>query len=85
MRPSAFRCVRLRGEALEERVLGLGVERRGGLVEHAHERPGPHEAAGERELLPLPDRELDAVAPRRTELRVEAARQPLDDVGGARA
>ena len=44
-----------------------------------------HEAAGERELLPLAERHLDAAGPGRAELRLEARRQPGDDVVGAGA
>jgi hypothetical protein len=47
--------------ALEQRVLGLGVERGGGLVEHQQDGSLAHEAAGERELLPLAEADLDAV------------------------
>ena len=64
-------------------MLGLGVERGGRLVEHEDERSVAHEAAGERELLPLPEGDLDAVVPRRPELRVEPGGEPLDDVVGA--
>ena len=39
-------------------------------VEHAHERVVAHEAARQRELLPLPDRQLDATRPRGPELWV---------------
>ena len=73
------------GEPLEQRVLGLGVERRGRLVEHEQQRLVAHEAARERELLPLTERELDAVAPGRAELGVEAARQAAHHVAGAGA
>ena len=79
MRPSAAppgrRCRRPLpggvGVALEQRVLGLGVERRGRLVEHEQQRVVAHEAAGQRQLLPLAERHLDAVGPGRAELRVE--------------
>ncbi len=43
-----------RPEPLEDRVLGLGVERRGGLVEHEDVGLLAHERARERHLLPLP-------------------------------
>ena len=43
------------GVALEQRVLGLGVEGGGGLVEHQQQRLVAHEAAGQRQLLPLPE------------------------------
>ena len=74
---------RRRGVALEQCVLGLGVERRCRLVEDQHERVGAHEAAGERELLPLPVRDLDAGVPRRSELRVEPVGEAVDHVVGA--
>ena len=62
--------------ALEQRVLGLGVERGGRLVEHEQQRLVAHEAARERELLPLAERHLDAARPGRAELRLEPGRQP---------
>ena len=76
MRPSSP-CPRARrgGVALEQRVLGLGVERRGRLVEHQQQRLVAHEAAGQRELLPLAEGDLDAVGPGRAELGVEAGRR----------
>ena len=74
-----------RGVALEQRVLGLGVERRRRLVEHQQQRSIAHEAAGQRELLPLAERHLDAAGPGRPELRVEPGVQALDDIGGAGA
>ena len=77
------RAARRRGVALEQRVLGLGVERRRRLVEHEQQRRVAHEAARQRELLPLAERDLDAARPGRPELRVEARRQPRDDVAGA--
>ena len=83
MRP-ARRSSRARaGVALEQGVLGLGVEGRRRLVEHEHERLVAHEAAGQGELLPLPEGDLDAVVPRRAELGVEPGRQAVDDVVGA--
>ena len=39
-----------------------------------------HEAAGQRELLPLTEGHLDALVPGRSELGVEAGGQPVDDV-----
>ena len=77
--PSARRAA---GVSLEQRVLGLGVERGGRLVEHQHQRVVAHEAAGERELLPLPEPHLDAVVPGRPELGVEPVREPIDHVVG---
>ena len=62
-------------EALEDGVLGLGVERGGGLVEHEDVRLLAHEGARERDLLPLPARELGAVLEPAAERRLEPARQ----------
>jgi len=60
---SGLRRLRGGGVALEQRVLGLGVERRGRLVEDEQQRPFAHEPARERELLPLPERHVDAARP----------------------
>ena len=68
--------------ALEQRVLGLGVERRRRLVEHEQQRLVAHEAARQRELLPLAERDLDAAGPRRAELGLEAGGQSRHDVVG---
>ena len=75
MRPSRWSLAVARGGrvALEQRVLGLRIERGGRLVEHEQQRAVAHEAARERELLPLAERHLDAARPRRPELRVEPA------------
>ena len=70
-----LRCSRGGGVALEQRVLGLGIERGRRLVEHEEQRMVAHEAARQRELLPLTERDLDAVVPRDAELRVEPAVQ----------
>ena len=85
MRPPSPRVARRLGVALEQRVLGLGVERGGRLVEHEQQRVVAHEPARQRELLPLAERQLDAARPGRAELRVEPGRQPLDHVVGAGA
>ena len=61
-----------RGVALEQRVFGLGVERRGGFIEDEQERVIAHEAARERQLLPLSKAHFDATGPGRAELRIEA-------------
>ncbi len=45
-------------EALEHRVLRPGIERRCGFVQNQHLRV-PHIRPGQRDLLPLPTRELD--------------------------
>ena len=76
---------RRRGVALEQRVLGLGVERGRGLVEDEEQRMVAHEAARQCELLPLTERDLDAVVPRDAELRVEPACKPFDDIARAGA
>src|SRR5207237_9725649 len=44
-----------------------------------------HEAAGQRELLPLAETDLHALGPGRTELRLEPGRQPGNHVVGPRA
>ena len=44
-----------------------------------------HEAARQRELLPLPERDLDAVGPGRPELRIEPGDQLRDQAVGAGA
>ena len=62
--------------ALEQRVLGLGVERRRRLVEHQEQRTIAHEAAGQRELLPLAEADLHALGPGRAELRLEPGGEP---------
>jgi hypothetical protein len=59
------------GVALEQRVLGFGVERGGGLVEHEQQRVIAHEAACQRELLPLTERDLDPAGPRGAELGLQ--------------
>ena len=65
--PDARRC----RVPLEQRVLGLGVERRGRLVEHQQQRMIAHEAARQRELLPLAEAHFHALRPGRAELRLE--------------
>ena len=69
--------------ALEERVLGFGIERRGRLVEHQQQRAIAHESARQRQLLPLAERQVDAVRPGRAQLGVEPRLQVRDDVVGA--
>ena len=64
MRPSRSSSAHGGRVALEQRVLGLRVERGRRFVEHQHERPVAHEAARERELLPLAEAHLDAAGPR---------------------
>ena len=92
IRPSApigrtirFPALRGRRIALEQRVLGLGVQRRGRLVQHQQQRAIAHEAARQRELLPLAEADLHALGPGRAELRLEPGRQPGDHVVGTRA
>ena len=88
MRPCAgvaVRRARRGGVALEQRVLGLGVERGGRLVEHEQQRLVAHEAARQRQLLPLAERDLDAVGPGRPELGLEPGGQALDTTSSAPA
>ena len=66
-----MRPARERAEALEDGVLGLGVERGGRLVEDEDVGLLAHEGARERDLLPLAAGELDAVLEPAAELRVE--------------
>src|SRR5262249_60395727 len=47
--------------------------------------PVAHEAARQRELLPLTEADFDAAGPRRAELCRQPLDQPLDDVGRAGA
>ena len=74
MRPSVGASLRGAGVALEQRVLRLGVERGGRLVEHQHQRLVAHEAARQRQLLPLAERDVDALGPGRPQLRVQPRR-----------
>ena len=71
------------GEPLEQRMLGLGVERGGGFVEDQQQRGVTHEPAGQCQLLPLAEADLGALVPRRTELGVESVCQALDHVLGS--
>ena len=64
-------------EALEDLGLGLGVHRRGRLVEHQDVGVLAHERARERDLLPLADRQLLAAVEPAAELRLVALRQVL--------
>src|SRR5690606_9012069 len=63
--------------------LGLCVHRGRRLVEHEDVRSRAHERARQRNLLPLPARELAAFGEPLPELRVVAARKLLDEFGGA--
>ena len=72
-------------EALEDGVLGLGVERGGRLVEHEDVGLLAHEGARQRDLLPLPAGELGAVLEPAPERRVEAARERRHELGRAPA
>ena len=92
MRPSGVSAAtgcspaaRRRSVALEQRVLGLGVERRGRFIQHEQQRLIAHETARERKFLPLAKTHLDTIRPRRPKLRFEPFDQPLDDVGCAGA
>ena len=55
------------------------------LVEHEHERLLAQHRPAERELLPLPARDVDTVGEGSTELRVEARRQLVHQGGAAGA
>src|SRR5262249_36135601 len=59
----------------EQRVFGFGVQRGGGLVEDEDERLLPHEAARQRQLLPLPEAHLHAARPRRAKLCFQSRRE----------
>ena len=83
--PSRRSTARGRGVTLEQRVFGLGVKRRGGFVEHQQERMIAHEAARQRQLLPLAEAHFDSARPGRAELRLEAGIQMLHHVIGAGA
>ena len=71
------------GVALEEGVLGFGVERGGWLVEDEEERVVAHEASGECELLPLTEGDVDSTGPGRAELGVETGSEVLHDIARA--
>ena len=84
-RPTSAAAARGRRVTLEQGVLGLGVERRRGLVEHEQERALAHESPRQRQLLPLPEAELHAAGPGGAELCLEPRDELLDDVAGAGA
>ena len=85
MRPSPSLAVRGGGVALEQRVLGFGVERGGRLVEHQHKRLVAHEAARQRQLLPLAERQSTPSGQVGPSCVSRPARQPRDHVVGAGA
>src|SRR5437763_14823336 len=66
-------------DPLEQVVLRLRVQRGGGLVEHQQLGIVPHEGAGERDLLPLPARELVALLEPAAQHGVELLGQLVDD------
>src|SRR5207244_1132941 len=70
-------------EPLEDRVLGLGVERGGGLVQDQDVGLLAHEGAGQRHLLPLPARQLDATLEPAPQLRRQAPAQRGHQLAGA--
>ena len=70
------------GEPLEQRVLGLGIERRRRLIEYQQQRRIAHEPASQCQLLPLTEADFGTFIPRRPELRVDAVRQSVDDILG---
>ena len=69
------RLVLLRPQLVHDRGLGLGVERRAGLVEEQELRIGI-ERPGDRDALPLAARELQ---PALADLGLVALRQALDE------
>lgn len=68
-------------QPLEDLDLRARVDRRGGLVEHQDPGPGD-EGARERDLLPLPHRQLLTVGEAATQCRVQAGGEARD--GGLR-
>ena len=64
-------------------MFGLRVQGRGGFVEHQQQRFVAHEAARQRELLPLAEAHLHALRPSGAELRLQAVRQRFHHVLGA--
>ena len=68
--------------AFEQRMFGFGIERRRRLVENEQERLITHEAARQRQLLPLAKGHVDAARPGRPELRVESRLQAGDHIAG---
>ncbi len=72
-------------EALEDRVLRLGVERGGGLVEHQDVGLLAHERAGEGDLLPLAAGQLGAVLEPAPERGVEPLGERRHDLARAAA
>ena len=64
-------------------MFGLGVKGSGRLVEDQQQRLLAHESPRQREFLPLAEADLDAFRPGGPQLRVEAGREPGDDVAGA--
>ena len=67
-------------ELLEQRVFRLRVERGGRFVEDQQERPVAHEAASQRQLLPLTEADLRPARPRRPQLGVEPLGQAVHDI-----
>ena len=68
--------VQRRAEPVEDRRLGRGIERRGGVVED-QDRRSPHERPRERDPLALSPTEADAAL---ADDRVESGRQRADEV-----
>src|SRR5215472_6758339 len=66
--PAAPGLARPAGIALEQLMLGLGVERGRRLVQRRDQRLVAHEPAGQGELLPLPVGDVDTLVPGRAEL-----------------
>src|SRR6185437_15649682 len=82
IRRGAFKAIAAGGGCVvrKQGVLSLGVERGGWLVEHEQQRPIAHQAARQRELLPLPERQLDPARPRRAELSLQPYGDARHDV-----
>src|SRR5262249_40510279 len=66
--------------ALEEGMLGFGVEGSGGLIQHQQQRAVAHETAGECDFLPLSETDVHTGGPGGPELGFEAPSQLRDDV-----
>jgi len=69
----------------EQGVFGLGIERRGRLIEHEKQREITHKCPCQRELLPLPEAQVDAPRPGWTELGLEPGDQLGHNIFCARA
>ena len=66
--------------AIKDLRFGLGVHRRGGFIEDQDIRVLSHERPGERDLLPLPARELPTILEPAAELRLVAIVHLFDEL-----